>query len=215
MCFSAPVSIVTAAGTGLAGAYSAVRVAHWREIPLASMPIVFCAQQTIEAVLWLALPEAQNSAWTNALASAFAFFALVVWPLLCPMAAGLVEQHRERRIAIGALLALALFVSYVGLNNIAAQRYGVCIVEHSLVYSNGLPYAPPLLAAYAISTCCPLLLSSEKVLQAFGGVVVTGLVTSVYFFIASSFSVWCFFAAAGSVTVALRMSMPRTQIAGL
>ena len=86
MCFSASASFAVAAGTGLVGALTVAKVSNWREIPLASVPVIFATQQTIEGVLWLLLPTGSEPALTGSLANIFAFCALVIWPLLSPLA---------------------------------------------------------------------------------------------------------------------------------
>jgi len=203
MCFSATASFAVATGTGLVGVLAATKVSNWREIPLASMPLIFAAQQGIEGVLWLRLASADGTDWIGPLANIFAVIALVVWPVWSPLAAGLIERDRPRRLAIAVLLGLGLVVALFGLADIQASPYGVAILGRSLSYANGVVHSPLLLGAYVLCTCGPLLLSSHAMLRLFGAIVVAGLVVSAVFYFAVSFSVWCFFAAAGSVMVYL------------
>lgn len=203
MCFSASTSFAVAAGNGLVGALTATKVSNWREIPLASIPLIFAAQQTIEGVLWLHLARGNETALIGPLTNIFMFSALVAWPVWAPLATGLVEQDRMRRLAMAMLFALAITLALFNLRDISAHPYGVCIVQHSLSYTNGTAYSPLELGAYIVCTCCPLLFSSHKILRIFGAIVVTGLAVSTFFYIVAFFSVWCFFAAAGSVTVYL------------
>jgi hypothetical protein len=99
----------------------------------------------------------------------------------------------------------------IGLD-LSAHPCGVCIVEDSLSYSNGTAYSPLELGAYIVCVTCPLLLASDKILRGFGMIVVTGLAISTLFYFVSSISVWCFFAAAGSVTVYLFFRAPSEDL---
>ena len=203
MCFSALASFSVAVGTGLVGALTATKLSNWRDVPLASIPLLFTLQQTIEGVLWVILPAASDTALSGLLANVFAFIALVVWPLLSPFAVGLVEPNRTRRLIMVLLFVLALPIALLGLFDLSARPYGVCIAQHSLSYSNGTAYSPFELGTYIVCVCCPLLLASDKILRGFGMIAVTGLAISSFFYFVTSFSVWCFFAAAASVTVYL------------
>lgn len=203
MCFSAPASFAVATGTGLVGVAAAMKVSSWREVPLASVPLIFAAQQAIEGVLWLLLARADHGAVVGVLANIFAFCALTIWPIWTPLAAGLVERSRIRQFAIATLTALALPVAAVGLKDIYTHPYGVCILQHSLSYINGMTYSPLEFGAYFLCVCGPLLLSSHRILNFFGAIIVAGFGISAVFYLVTSFSVWCFFAAAGSVTIYL------------
>jgi len=209
MCFSAPASFAVATGTGLVGVAAATKVSNWREVPLASVPLIFAAQQAVEGVLWLLLARGDQASSVAVLANIFAFCALAVWPLWAPLAAGLVERDHLRRIAIAALFVLAVPVAVVGLKDIYTNPYGACVLQHSISYTNGTIYSPLELGTYFLCVCGPLFLSSHKMLNLFGAIVVVGLGVSAIFFFATSFSVWCFFAAAGSITVYLYFASAR------
>ena len=212
MCFSAPVSFAVATGTGLAGALTLPKVSNWREVPLASVPLVFAVQQSIEGVLWLLLAGDGDSVLAGPLANIFMVFALVIWPAWAPMAIGLVERDRRRQPALAVLFALAILVAGFNLSEISLHPYGVCILQHSLSYTNGENSSRLEFGAYAICTCCPFLFSSNKVLRLFGAIIAVGLAVSTYFYLATYVSVWCFFAAAGSVTIYLYFVARRKQI---
>jgi len=112
MCFSAPMSFAAAAGIGFIGVAATTRVSEKREIPLASVPLIFAAQQAVEGTLWLALGNEGLSHWVSPLANTFMVLALVAWPMWAPLAAGLVEPNRLRRLAMGALLVLAVALAF-------------------------------------------------------------------------------------------------------
>lgn len=170
------------------------------------MPLLFAAQQTIDGAIWLLLPGATEPALTAQLASIFAAIALVVWPLWTPLAVVLIEPDKHRRMALVILLAFAAPIALLGLQHLSAAPYDVCIVQNSLFYTNGLSYDPWQLVAYAASTTIPLIISSDRAVRTFGFVVIAGLAASTTLFLATSFSVWCFFAAGGSGIISLRFA---------
>jgi hypothetical protein len=210
MCFSAPASFAVAAGTGFAGVLAVKRASHWREAPLASIPLLFAAQQSLEGALWLALGMEPSPSWIPWLANGFVFIALVVWPVWAPLSAGLVEPDRRRLVATAALFTLAVPVAYTGLRQTWLHPYQVCVVENGLSYSNGYDYSLVQMAGYVLCTCGPFLLSSNKTLRGFGALCLVGFVVSTSLYLLAFVSVWCFFAAAASLTVLLSfMEMPK------
>jgi hypothetical protein len=206
MCFSATASFVTAAATGAVGVITIMRVERWYEVPLAATPLIFSIQQATEGLLWLSLGGTTVLLPVTVLANVFVIFALALWPLYSPLAVGLVEGEFRRRILMGLLFVAGIVVAIYGVTGIAEFSYTGCVVGKSISYSNGHPYSNLALAAYVACTCLPPLLSSHRSLWVFGILVAAGLAISTAFFVATQFSVWCFFAAAGSVAVYMYFS---------
>lgn len=211
MCFSAPASFGVASVLGLAGAGAVSKVAEPREIPLASVPLVFAAQQAIEGALWLALGHEDLSRWALPLANAFMFMALVAWPLWPPLAAILVERERRRRLAMIVILIVAIPLAVRGVSGMWTQVYQACVVHNSIAYSNGVPYLPRQFAGYVLCTCFPFLLSSHRTLRVFGAIVLAGLIISASVYTYAYVSIWCFFAAAGSLTIYLHFARSQRE----
>lgn len=196
MCFSATASFSAACLIGTVGAFTLSNASSARELPLASVPLVFAVQQAIEGALWLTLPA--GNGFSIYLANGFAICALVLWPILAPTAAGLVEDDRFRCRLMWALAVIgALFAAYSA-RDIAYHPYRAVIDSHSLCYINDSPYPGYAIAVYVAATCGAYLLSTHRALQTFGIVVTLGLAVSVHFFLADIVSVWCFFAAIAS-----------------
>lgn len=215
MCFSAPASFAAAISTGVAGGAAISKASERREIPLASVPLIFAAQQTIEGALWLALGNETLSRWVFPLANGFMFLALVVWPVWAPLAAMLVERNRVRRLAMTALLLLAVPLALRGVSGMWAHGYGACVVQNSVSYGNGLPYLPRQFVGYVLCACLPFLLSSHRALRIFGAIVLVGLIVSASLYNFAYVSVWCFFAAAGSLTLYLHFARAHKERAKL
>jgi Family of unknown function (DUF6629) len=202
MCFSAPASFTLAATTAVIGVAVLSQVRDLRQIPLAIAPLLFAVQQAVEGSLWLLLTGAPESPAITALSRTFLIFAEVVWPILTPLAALLIEPDRQRRQILqgiaggGTVLGALLLVTLLG------NPVTVAIYHDSLRYTSDvgalswswlwreLPYL--------LCTCAPLLVSSHKVLRALGAVVVVAFAISAYAYYVTFTSVWCFFAAADS-----------------
>lgn len=201
MCFSATASFTAASFVGTAGLFTVSRAANVRELPLAGTPLLFGVQQGIEGALWLVLPHPDQAVWALLLANGFAVIALVLWPLYAPVAAALAEDDAKRRAWIWWLVPLGLaFALYSGID-IAHHPYRAVLTAHSLCYINDSPYPPYAIALYVPATCGGFWLSTHRALRVFGIIVTVGLAASLAFFLADLVSMWCFFAAAASVTV--------------
>ena len=93
--------------------------------------------------------------------------------------------------------------------------YGVAIVGHSLQYDNGVIYPDLPRLAYAVVTCVPLLVSSQRTMRLLGVLVTVGLAVSLAVYYDALFSVWCFFAAASSVLVYAHFAVFRVRAQNL
>ena len=201
MCFSATASFTAASFVTTAGLFTVSRATRAREIPLAAAPLVFGAQQAIEGALWLVLPYPGETATALLLANAFALIGLVLWPLYAPAAAALVEEDEKRRAWMWRLMPLGIaFALYSGID-IAQHPYRAVLTAHSLCYINNSPYPDFAIGVYVLTTCGGFWLSTHRALCTFGVIVAVGLAASLAFFFADAVSVWCFFAAAASVTL--------------
>jgi hypothetical protein len=198
MCFSATASFSTASITAMIGVATLMHVKHPRELLLAAMPLLFAFQQAVEGTLWLQLPAANNGERIAALALIFLVFAKILWPSYAVLAVLLIEPNLRRRQSLYSIAALGCGISIYALNGLIQTPPSAAICGHSIDYGgneNALSWQSFL---YLLCTCAPLLLSSSRAVQNFGGIVLAGFVVSAYIYFATFVSVWCFFAAAGS-----------------
>lgn len=210
MCFSASASLAAATLMGVAGTYALSRTEDPREWPLASMPLFFAVQQTLEAGLWLTLPQAANAELAVWLARGFLAFALVLWPIYAPVAALLVETDMTRRRLMQVIFGIGVGVAGYFVANIQPEDQLASISGSHIQYAIGA--TPPLVGAlYLVATTAALLVSSKKVILLFGGLVLAGSLTSDLLFEEALISVWCFFAAAGSIVVATYFARERAR----
>ena len=199
MCLSAPVSFGAAAILGVTGLAALTSVRKPTDLPLASIPLIFAAQQGIEGALWLTVPEGR--AHSLLLANLFTTIALVIWPLLIPVAIALVERDPVRRLVMLTILPAGIGVAVYSAGTTLAHPYLAWPVGHTLTYVDNHPYSPSMMAIYLACTCVPPLLSSSRALRIFGLVVIIGLAVAMLAFFQSFVSVWCFFAALASLTI--------------
>lgn len=210
MCFSATVSLAAAAVIGAIGVTVMARAQDRGELPLASLPLFFAVQQLIEGGLWLTLPLAPESAVTSWLTHAFLAFALVFWPLFAPFAALSAEREPARRRLMITVWALGACVAAYFLWQIGSEPHDARIAGGHVVYEVG---ATPVTMGlvYLVATTFALLLSSHRAVVAFGAVVFVGSVITYFAYAEALISVWCFFAALGSVVIALHFERARAK----
>lgn len=199
MCFSASVSFATASMLGMTGAATLTKVRARAELPLAGVPLIFAAHQAIEGFLWRIPPGAPDRSAT--LATLFAAIALVIWPLLVPIAMALVERQPLRRLAILLFVPVGIGVSVNYAAILLIHPYRAWPLDHTLTYVNNHPVSPVMVGLYILCTCLPPLLSASRILNLFGAIVIAGLAVTFLAFYESFISVWCFFAALASLTI--------------
>lgn len=201
MCFSATASFVSAGITAAVGFYAVSRTSDARELPLASMPIFFAAQQFIEGSLWLTLPVAPESAASSLLSHSYLVFALIFWPLFGPFAALSVEPEALRRRMIGACLAVGVAVAiYFGWAMLTVPHRALISADHIRYEVGDTPVYVG--GAYVVATTLGLLVSSHRAIALLGLIVLAGSIVSYAVYLETLVSVWCFFAAVASVVIA-------------
>lgn len=200
MCFSASASFATAMLTATAGT-AAIRHASLHEMPLAGIAFLFAAQQGSEGLLWLALSHPALQVWRPLLADFFSLSALVLWPVLVPLAIGLVERTRSRRALISIFATAGLAVGGYSALDLLHHPYSVSLVAGRICYTSQGSFPLTATAAYVAATCLSPLISSHLVLRLFGFVVAAGMAIAYAFYNQAFISVWCFFAAVSSVTI--------------
>jgi hypothetical protein len=221
MCFSATASLIAGAGLSAAGIASLTVTREARARPFAAIPLLFGLQQIAEGVLWLALGHGDET--LQACASAgFMSFAQVIWPLYAPLVVLLLEGAGWRRRAMWACFACGALVALVMVHGMLTSFVpgvsGGNHIRYTLAYYNEFRDAGallPLLVLYVIATCVSLMLSSERLVQVFGVVVVIALGVTAYAYEAWLFSVWCFFAAVLSAIVLVWAVRRRSVVTAL
>lgn len=202
MCFSATASFT--AGTVLV-AMGALAIRWSRrpaELPYAAIPVLFGVQQLIEGALWLALLNEQPHLSTM-LTHFYSIFSHIFWPIFVPIAVLLLETVPWRRKVIRAIAAGGAFAGIYFAYFFMTDPTVSMIEGGHISYVSPHFFIRPILTLYVLGTCASSLLSSRGEVRWFGVATSVSLVSAYLLYAYWFISVWCFFAAAISVTVML------------
>lgn len=199
MCFSASASFAAAIIAGTSGGVCLARVRDRGDLLLATIPLVFAVQQTIEGLLWLTLEDKALANRSADLTEGFLVLALVFWPVYAPLATLLAEPDRRRVRLMSACLAAGLTVAIYFFISLSAFPRTASIEDGHIAYSAdpGLPLLIRLF--YPAATSLALMLSSHRIIAISGVLLFIGSVVSYWMYWNAFTSVWCFFAAIASV----------------
>jgi hypothetical protein len=205
MCFSA--------GASFAGAVviSAIGVATIREVHkpsqklFATIPLFFAFQQVAEGVLWLTLKPGGNEALQSAGTYVFLLMALVVWPMMIPMAVLRLEENNRKKKLIKGIFGVGLILSLYYAGCLVNLNVYPRINQFHIQYINDFPKILGHVAfgIYAFVTIAPLFISSVKRVSLFGFLIIISFLITGIAFKEYLTSVWCFFAALISAVVYL------------
>lgn len=205
MCFSFEADLAAAAVLTPIGVLSIRAARTPRELPLASIPLIFAAHQFTEAWAWAGLDGRVSGEVFQFAVDAFLVVAQMVLPTLVPVAMLLVEPERRRRV----LMALT---GLVGLG-IAIAFCRILVVHGAYAYADGntMIYKTPVDlgwavgVAYLLPTCAAPLLSSSRHLRALGAANLVGIGVVIVAKAEAATSVWCVYAAFVSVLILLHL----------
>lgn len=202
MCLSAPASFIAGAILATMGTALACRVKSKRLLPLAFIPWFFAIQQCAEGIVWLYLPEAQQSYIAIGAKDLFLFFAFVFWPLWIPFSLWFAETNQKRKQGIAACFGMGLMqvallactIPYVTAVSYRSNIQYLLELNHNHLLM-GKQFSCIMIFFYAVATLLPLFLSSLKKMWVLGiCVACAGIAIYLidhHFFV----SLWCFFAA--------------------
>ena len=131
----------------------------------------------------------------------YLFFAEAFWPLYAPIAVWLIKPNRHRRLFMVGCMGVGTGVGIYLLWWILGYPHLSTILDGHIVYLTEYRHSDAVEFAYLAATGLPLMLSSQRTLVVLGAIVLVGLLTAYAFYWDAFISVWCFFAAAASVTI--------------
>jgi len=216
MCFSEPASYTVSAACAVAGAYSVFKSPSPNYLPLAAVPLIFALQQVSEGLVWNALDQVvglQTSGWP---ATLFVVIAMVFWPVFVPLSVLLAEEDGRRKRIIAVLAATGCLVSLVYIARLLNADVTASVAGISIQYTSQLKPGVSLplwllsqaqggtdwiLVPYALATIGALACSAHTALRWFAGLVAAVMVVLLAADQTTLVSVWCFFAASGSLFV--------------
>jgi hypothetical protein len=206
MCFSPEADAVAGALIIAVGVDVLRHIESPKQIPLASLPLLFGLHQATEAFIWWGLRGHVSESVERVAIWIWLLFAFVVLPVLLPIAVDLVERSKIRRRVIGAFAGMGLVVAValavaIFRGPVNARIHGYCISYKVDALANGREWT----ALYVIAVCGALLASSHHELAALGGVnlIVTPLL--MWLTVSGFVSLWCFWAAIASVVIAVHL----------
>lgn len=200
MCFSPTASFIAGTALSVVGIATIKRTTRQVEIPFAAIPLLFGIQQLIEGLIWMSFRE--GSALPNAvLTFVYSLFSHVLWPIFVPFAVSRLETVPWRRKALAASqiagVAVGLYLLYFIVQFAVTSR----VVGKHIAYESPHFYAVAVTVLYVFGACGGCLLSSSRIIQAFGALLLATFVAAYVIHAATLFSMWCFFAAIMSFIV--------------
>jgi hypothetical protein len=141
-------------------------------------------------------------------ARGFVFFSHFFWLFFVPLASLALETSKRRKAflsvltLLGALFGASLFLPLL----LDGNRLTVEVVRHSIEYDTRLIYDGiverwAIRVVYSLLIILSLMVSSNRPLQLFGGLIVASVLFAEAFFGHAFISVWCYLAAVLSLYV--------------
>lgn len=203
MCFSAGASFAGAALLTSIGAATIKRASSPSQKLFAEIPLFFAFQQCAEGIVWLTLRSGEYQSLQTAATYIFLIMALVIWPVMMPLAVMRMEENRKRRNIIKAVFPFGIFVSAYYVCCLAFFNVTPLISGFHIQYIGDFPeyLRNVVFGAYIIATISPLFISSVKRMSLFGSLIVVSCIITGIFYKEYLTSVWCFFAALISIVI--------------
>lgn len=199
MCFSTEASFTAAVSLGAIGILTFKKTSSPNQYFLASIPLLFALQQLSEGLIWLHLREGVGPEGLLTFSKYyFLTFAFLVWPIWLPLAFASLEPIKWRRSLLFVNLLFGFILSLLNFTYALQEGVTVKIVNHSIQYIGNIPSQEIL---YPLIVILPMFLSSVKDVWIYGVFVFAGLLVANYYYIETSTSVWCFFAAVVSLFI--------------
>ncbi|HAM02854.1 MAG TPA: hypothetical protein DCQ30_11620 [Acidimicrobiaceae bacterium] len=180
------------------------------QLLLATTPLLLGVHQLDESLVWWSLEGDVAHAVGRVAMWIYLVIALVVVPVLVPLAIWRLEPTRRRRWTLAPFLGLGIVVAGVLLATMVRGPVTVRQGSYHLAYSIGLHHGIVVVGLYIVATCGSLLLSGYRHIFVFGlanllAVIVLARLTADGFT-----SLWCFYAAltSGAILLHLRLAKP-------
>lgn len=203
MCFSAQASFTSGTFLTVAGIATLGKSDKPEQKLFAAIPLIFAVQQFAEGILWTTLKTGGYADIQNIATHIFLVAALVIWPLAVPLSMRLMEHGKGRKVALTALTVAGGLLSAFYTFCLISYQVTPQIESFHIRYIDAFPAHIGVITfgVYVIATIAPLFISSVKRMRVFGTLVFISCLVTGIFFTEYLTSVWCFFAAAMSITI--------------
>jgi hypothetical protein len=205
MCFSAQADTVAGLVVTAIGVDALRQVHRPQDRALGALPVLLGTHLLVEAVVWQGVTgqvSAQTGRWAMWV---YLAFALVVLPVLVPLAVRGVEPDPGRRRTMGRLAGVGALLALSYLAVMVSGPVEVALEGRHLAYRLATDYGELLAAVYIIVACAPPMLSSERRIAAFGLANLTAVVALTWFQSSALTSLWCAWAAVTSIAIAAHL----------
>jgi hypothetical protein len=202
MCFS-PGADAVVGGIVVAIGVDALRnVREPRQIPLASLPLLFGLHQLDEAFVWLGLQGHISESVERVGIWIYMLFALAALPALVPLAVLFVERDPKRKRLVGGLAILGIAVGIsLGIALFRGSVNAVIDGRHIAYDVSALNQGRELTALYVVAACGALVVSSHRDLARLGLLNLVAVPVLMWMTVGGFISLWCFWAAIASVSI--------------
>jgi hypothetical protein len=214
MCFSAEADVVAGLVVTAIGVDALRQVRQPAERALGALPVLLGAHLLVEAAVWQGLTGDISASTGRDAMWLYLAIALMVLPVLVPLAVRAVEPDAGRRRTIGYLAILGTALAGVYVFVMLTAPVDVRIDGNHLAYDLNIDHGGFLAGIYAIVACAPPMLSSERGIAAFGMANLVAVVVLVWVESSALTSLWCAWAAVTSVAIAahLRRAHGRPEV---
>ncbi len=202
MCFSAMASFSASAVLLGLGALTLKSARRPREWAFAAIPLLFAIQQLSEGVIWLTF-QYEAPLLNTVMTHLYSFFSHVLWPAYVPVAVFLVEPPGRRRRVLIAFVAAGIAVGGYLLYILAAFPIASRPTGQHIEYVSPHFFAAAVMTLYLLSTTVSPVLSTHRMVKAFGVLALLSFGAVYYFYATWFISVWCFFASLLSAVIYL------------
>lgn len=205
---------MTGLAVGIAGIDAVRHTTEPRELPLASLPLLFAAHQLVETFVWWGLEG--SVPWSVGRAAMWVYLVIAfVLPVVVPLCVLAVESVPIRREVMMTCAGLGAGVTVVLLTALAQGPVNASDAGHRIAYDIGGNSGAVVVVLYVVATCGSLLASSSRAIRAFGVANVAAVTVLAILTVGDIASLWCAWAAVSSVAIALhfRSLHRRAQLA--
>lgn len=211
MCFSESASVVSGLVIGGVGVATVRIVPDRRQLPFAALPVMFGVHQVLEGIVWDQLEHSGQSAIRTPAVEMWLLIAWLVLPIWVPLAVRLFEpDERRRRLMLGLAAIGVVIAGYLAVHSFVAMTT-VRVDGHHLDYATPAQPGWMLAIPYIAAACLPMVLSSYRFVVNFGVALLGSLAITLMVNARALSSVWCFFAAALSLSLSFHYAWPRLR----
>jgi len=180
------------------------------QLLLATTPLLLGVHQIDESLVWWSAEGDLSHAVGQVAMWIYLVIALVVVPVLVPVAIWHVAPTKRRRRALAPFVLLGIGVAAVLLITMLRGPVTVTRGSYHLAYSVGLRHGIIVVGLYIVATCGSLLFSGYRHILVFGLANLVAVIVLARLTADGFASLWCFYAAltSGAILLHLRFAKP-------